>query len=94
MYGSKRKAFIFTLMSIALFSLGRFYVEVEAFFNTPYSVIGLLFATIGFLVYYIQWQKLQKERAYRSRDEYAQQNEEHRRDIRILEGKLNKKKNK
>jgi hypothetical protein len=52
------KIFTITLLTITLFCLGRFYKEVNEFFTTPYSVIGLLLSVIGFLFFYIDFLKI------------------------------------
>lgn len=87
MYYTKRRSIYIIILAIVLFSIGRFYIEVQSFFNTPYSVIGLLFVSQALLIYYIQYQKMRIERISRARDEYSHMNEEYRMEIRNLKNK-------
>lgn len=92
MYFNRKKYFLMTLLVIVLFLIGRFYLEVESFFDTPYSIIGLLSSVCLLLVYYIQYQKIKLEQAWRTSDKHYNDCELYRIEIRSLENKLKNKK--
>ena len=52
MHITQRKA-VFVILAIVGFLTGRFYKEVEVFFNTPYSLVGILTALVMLQLYYI-----------------------------------------
>lgn len=86
MYIGNRQRRIITVIVIAalLFISGRFYREINEFFYTPASAIGLLFSVIGILCFVIMHMRVRISEKRRSEAEAHQSCEEYRRDISII----------
>jgi len=83
MYFSRKKATII-LSAVILFIAGRFYKEINSFFFTESSFIGLLLCVVGLMAYFIMWQKQEILLKQISVSDAYQSCEEYRRDIQIL----------
>ena len=80
--GRQRDILSLIILAILLFIAGRFYKEIDTFFNTAASVIGLLFATIAGMVYIILFQKIKYERHRANTANHYSECEDYRKEIR------------
>ncbi len=85
----RRVAVVIT--AIVLFFIGRFYKEINEIVLSPYTIIGLLMAIIGVLIFFVNHQKIKIIKKDLYNDNQHLTNMHLHEEIRLLKNKQKRK---